>query len=370
MIVTDSQTDLPGSVPAPAGLSGIPEHLVFAHAFTPLPDKEALRKILTICIEASMFVDEGRQATFRIIVTNTAFTRQNSIILEPLELSAKNVGRLAICCTASTGALAIDVSASSIVEIIENPTPSYSEVSFLVNRPGSVVISVRGRECGRVDNLELRVVQPTLLDKHSAQSAVAKALAIPGGSEGLKAASALLRIGTMMRDLGHGGTLLVSPTQNVLSKPFKFPASSAAVRLAMEPLPLADNLDEHLRADLERSRAEVLTAALRLVAATSQTDGAVLMTPELNLQGFGCFVEVGSSAPPPVRLVDGYDLEQAGRSPTVSAQQIGGARHQSAVRFVHGNAGSVAIVASQDGGLTLAFPMGTEVAVLRSIVGL
>lgn len=370
MTAKDPHTGLPGSVPAPAGLSGIPESQIFAHEFTPLPDKDSLRKILDVCIASSMFVDEGRHATFRIVVANTEFTRPQSISLVPLEFLAKNVGRLAMCCTANSGALAVDVSASRIVAILESTTASYSELSFFVGRPGSVVISVMGRECARIDNLELKIVQPASIDRYSALTAVASALSIRDFSKGLKVASAFLRIGAMMRDIGHGGTLLVSPTQNVLSKPFKFPASSAAVRLAMEPVNLPDNIDDHLRAALERSHSEVLTAALRLVAATSQTDGAVLMTPEMDLHGFGCFVEVGSDALPPVRPVDGYDLDQVGSAQTVSAQQIGGARHQSAIRFVHGNPDSVAIVASQDGGLTLAIPIGNEVAVLRSIVGI
>ena len=87
-------------------------------------------------------------------------------------------------------------------------------------------------------------------------------------------------------------------------------------------------------------------AAMQAIAPLAGVDGAVVMTYDLKLLGFGAKIgfELGPDVP-----VNRFQAKP-GHQPIVSShlEDLGGMRHQSAARFIAANRGAVAIVVSQD----------------------
>lgn len=86
---------------------------------------------------------------------------------------------------------------------------------------------------------------------------------------------------------------------------------------------------------------------LRPIARLAAVDGAVVLSEDLDVLGFGAMVNVGSV--PAVYLVTAAS-EHAVR---IRIEDAGGSRHQAAVRFVGQNHGSIALVISHEGHLSL-----------------
>jgi hypothetical protein len=86
---------------------------------------------------------------------------------------------------------------------------------------------------------------------------------------------------------------------------------------------------------------------LRPVARMAAVDGAVVLTSDLSVLGFGAMISV----------VGGRDVflvnTSTGGADRIAIDDAGGTRHQSAIRFACANPGSVALVISHDGHLSV-----------------
>jgi hypothetical protein len=108
--------------------------------------------------------------------------------------------------------------------------------------------------------------------------------------------------------------------------------------------------------DLEHLEQSIFEMS-RVIAGFTAIDGAVVLDKRLAIIGFG--VEVGGESPatPPVwRAVD-----TEGRQRQISAIEDVGTRHRAAYRFVQGHPGGLAIVISQDGGVSFVANRNDEV---------
>ncbi|MES1209634.1 MAG: hypothetical protein ABUS79_27165, partial [Pseudomonadota bacterium] len=100
-------------------------------------------------------------------------------------------------------------------------------------------------------------------------------------------------------------------------------------------------------ANLERLEQAVFEWS-RLVANLAGTDGAVVLDKRFALLGFGA--EVSAELPSPERVWRALDTE-GGRRESDELESVG-TRHRAAYRFVHECPGGLAIVISQDGGVS------------------
>jgi hypothetical protein len=169
----------------------------------------------------------------------------------------------------------------------------------------------------------------------------------------------------------HGGTLLVVPDASgpwldsltPFTHQFLQPDTSvrdSIVAAQRQEVSHAETLAKlHARNVSENVQSAVLQAlsqvswhhpdgVLRPTARLAAVDGAVVLTADLDVLGFGAMISVGSI--PDVYLVR-PGAEEKKRIPIV---EVGGARHQSAVRFVGQNRQAVSLVISHDGHLSLA----------------
>jgi hypothetical protein len=190
---------------------------------------------------------------------------------------------------------------------------------------------------------------------------------------------ALLGLADALIQAGHGGAILVSkrPAEEVrrhrigLTYPSFGPLRTLEepVLEAQETAPDASPDSELLAhfKSVERQRDIYRTARLGTV------DGAVLVDPHLRITGFGAMIDVkGMRGAGRAFVVDlsaamqhlseaPADLSRVSARTEVPVEQVGGQRHQSAIRWCStSGAALLALVCSQDGAASLIAPIGPD----------
>jgi CBS domain-containing protein len=172
----------------------------------------------------------------------------------------------------------------------------------------------------------------------------------------------------MMKRNGHGGAFWIMPSagtpfegqvQRLTSHGSLFePVASALVRAGVGMVSFRDFRSATAEALIQDAESGGISHTLLQLAAT---DGAVLLSLEPRLLGFGAFVH----APPPDRI----RLRREGRTESVSAQTLGGGRHRSAAAFCAGGSPGerAALVVSQDRIATMFFNVGADGAGLGAL---
>jgi hypothetical protein len=108
--------------------------------------------------------------------------------------------------------------------------------------------------------------------------------------------------------------------------------------------------------DLERLEQAVFELS-RVLASLTATDGAVVLDKRLHLLGFGA--EVSADLPAPERVWRALDAE--GQRRAAEAVESVGTRHRAAYRFAQRHPNGLAIVVSQDGGVSFVSQRGDDV---------
>jgi hypothetical protein len=171
---------------------------------------------------------------------------------------------------------------------------------------------------------------------------------------------------------GHGGTLLVVPeAAGSWEESLKF-----AHRLAVPDTTVCDVIRQNLRDQTTIAEASVqvstidvsdhikhsilaglahrplpLASLVEPYATLASVDGAVVVTKDMRIVGFGAKISVDS--PPGATVCMLRPLSGLQELVPVPIAESGGTRHQSAVRFVLANKDTVALVVSQDRHLSM-----------------
>lgn len=184
----------------------------------------------------------------------------------------------------------------------------------------------------------------------------------------------LIEIAILMMEHGHGGCLLFvkkdSEWKNSISLPIVYasnsflPYSGAAFKLksAMdifndEPLPQWSEIypeEERKKVFSQEAARHQLEDAVNLISRLTAVDGATVITNSFSVSGFGAKIKPINSEDVPKKVIieepfENYeDIEK-------ELAFLGGTRHQSAAQFVYDQKDSIAIVASQDGKLSVMY---------------
>jgi hypothetical protein len=162
-----------------------------------------------------------------------------------------------------------------------------------------------------------------------------------------------------MRKHGHGGTLLVIPTEG----------TDGILQSSIKPLEMApESSFDYIRQKLVKEEDEELYAYERnvpnyslpwsfdneaqLLAQATAVDGATIITKDFSLIAFGAKIEKASQDVPEQVLVS-EPFEDSRRPTPKPLSDLGGTRHQSAAQFVFDQRNAFAIVASQDGRISV-----------------
>jgi hypothetical protein len=199
---------------------------------------------------------------------------------------------------------------------------------------------------------------------------------------------ALAAIARMILEDGHGGAVLIVPdddgdwVNSLTSFECRFASPDTAVRdgirqelhnstsvartiQQLSEANISDELRDRAIAGMSQSRGADARSAMRRVASLAGVDGAVVVTRDLRVLGFGAKIGVTDVSP------SVYHLRPELREQALVAERVqtsGGTRHQSAARFVAANKESAALVISQDVHLSVMHwhPPADGVAILRN----
>lgn len=205
-------------------------------------------------------------------------------------------------------------------------------------------------------------------------------------------ASTFKRLLCEIRDMKHGGAILVLSTADMVEGTCKIKYLIDFERLHIaivkqivhtyqenqfEKVIHSEYLDrnkevmpvdlylEDMIARYDRQDANAAIAgSIKFISTLSKHDGAVLMSPDFSVSGFG--VEVTTSEPPEKIVSVKKSSKSVLKSKPINPERFG-TRHRSAMRFCWTNPGSVAFVISQDGGVRAITRLNERVVIWEDI---
>jgi hypothetical protein len=154
----------------------------------------------------------------------------------------------------------------------------------------------------------------------------------------------LIQLAASMRQTGHGGALLVVPSdvptwRDSIVTPMQYEVDPPYGELSR--LSCAAGADPD---DLKR--------AVDAIAGLTAVDGATVITDRYDLLAFGTKI-TRKRGNPPVEWVNLTEPVEGSMPVRATPAQLGGTRHLSAAQFVHDQRDATALVASQDGRFTV-----------------
>jgi hypothetical protein len=181
----------------------------------------------------------------------------------------------------------------------------------------------------------------------------------------------IARILLRIRDMRHGGALLITPDMSITGLEIKYSIEYPRLRQALHGLGIATiekthasdlifevseagestvEMGLHLAESVARTEREdvesEIDGTLWFIACLSRVDGLVLMGPDLSVYGFGTVITV--EEPPTVLRAARDNQGDPALLVPLSYDQFG-TRHRSMMRYCNSYPGSVGFVVSQDG---------------------
>ncbi len=337
------------------------------------PDQLAL--LVETAFWASLEVNEGRATRVRIALVAAGRIPESTVFSAPAPYDAQQIAKLAqaapqdgcLLVTAADdglwiwglgrerpaphlGAIVLDVWEPGIVRVGIGPYPAFA----VLNGRSNAVIE------GRNTNLP-RYLQRILGKSRPGDDALESKAC-------WRECGAFADLARMIVADGHGGIVLVVPDEvgpwmDSLN-PFAYRFASADTSIAetirrklcrerdtadvIQKLfseDSADSFEDSLRGTVSSWPVDV-DHAVRAVASLAKADGAVVITRDLAVLGFGAKIAVRGDTLPRTVLFRPVPGDQDFR--VAPFEDIGGTRHQSSARFVEAHRDSAALVISQD----------------------
>lgn len=355
-----------------------------------LPSTQQIGLLLDVPFFASQYMDEGRQTALSVEFTdvpkNLSDRRDSYEFDKPISFNPRELAKLAPAVEAATTHLGVRPVGQDELEvwgvihygnkqINTNTTRVASGVLAETSGIGAVKLQLKGRPLLRFnkgDALLFEGSSPVLASTHFLQI-VRRFIGCFGSTEkAINHKSRMLYdIASAITDLHHGGAVLLQERKNISrgitikfkSKGLICNRLSDALGLhaehalplpneAMFEFPLIGDDPRHANSYYQLLNSEWAQTryqkAVAFVARLSAVDGAVLVDEHLNIAGFGAFIDFDPGLDSETKIMQRN--ADVSRWTEIELSKVGGARHQSAVRFCKGQSGpALAIIVSQDG---------------------
>jgi hypothetical protein len=324
-----------------------------------LPRPENFAEFMQAVFFGSLVAEEGRVHKFSVVLAPAENLFKPYEFLEPRKLTPDEIGKLAPAL--ENQAAAFWCWSAENDQVMLRGFTSFTGASFQVRstKPGELlcwhgygedraIVSATGFrfvDTGRFSLARALVPEEEVRGlEHDAE--------ILARVKGTSRASELEKVAARMRYHRHGGTILVVPSDN------KWRASVSTSALwphqpysaIREDLEAADKHPPSLFEEgfWERASRESADRSLWLLSRITAVDGAVVISRELDVFAVGAKIHPAQPGrrPEMVAVSEPFEDSQL-REETL--QDLGGMRHQSAAQFVFDQRRSIAIVASQDG---------------------
>lgn len=308
-------------------------------AATLLGEAERLYRLCERCFWASLEKDERREVRGTLILCSPTDTLSARAFVTPVPVTVQNLVALLIASPRTPLAVHDGPGGLTIWGLLDSEPSGLPRLRIVGN--GTLLASCSHRVLALLHRGAVSI--PVAADETSLAHLVAWAL---GKEHTLEARgnipAKLIRVGTTMIRHGHGGILvLVQPEDHSWRQSVRFRFSFDAGS-ALGGIPGAQGQPTSSPQASHQS-------LLSLVGDLSLIDGAVVMDLDLRLLGFGAKLLFSTED----FLVTTLNAVTGEMSERVSLAELGGMRHQSAARFIHGNRSSEVFVVSQDGRLSM-----------------
>jgi hypothetical protein len=378
-VVQKGRWSLEGDEPLWETLHKVMEALFHEPGLDPatyLPTPKELKAIAEAVFWATTHPDEGR---FPLVSVVFGPSRGNALALtSPRDLVARSLAALAPTLRATPsriGASRIGVQRSTDGRLVVwGISLEHGDlVQIRGVRPCRVVFQLGLRRLGLLTSEGLELQEG--LGLGAAHCALLLSNAFPGKTHRLAIGSLLVMLLNSMRERRHGGAIVVVPKSDreclkALSFPYAL-ASGGGSGLGLLSVYLQDiagrftEITPAEQLDRLRETAPDLNAALlgftskveRLlldtveqIAALTGIDGALVLTDDLEVLGFGAKLSAAAVNDDAVVRCPGTRIDDLKpSSPRVPIALLGGTRRQSSARFVCANKGALTLVLSHDG---------------------
>jgi len=322
-----------------------------------MPSIEQLRELLDVSFFASLMKEEGEQVSFTIgyISQELGLESKWSIIRfpSPQPLAPETIRRLSPALVPDNVYCGVFPNLDGTLEVWgliylprligQGMRQELLGITISSYQPGVILVRRSARDImiysrGYVTFLD----EKESLDQTGLRMLLANLVGDEPFPQRFRIAAQLIRLASVALQAGHGATFLVIPRDTV---------------------PNPNSLSQpRIRPD-EQSRS-LISAALQnpafeslpdLLARLSFLDGAMVLDDALNLLGAGAMIEPPSdSAKKDIQVVLLNPAKPKDLSKPISINDFSsGARHRSAIQFCDSNPGSVALVVSHDGVMSL-----------------
>jgi hypothetical protein len=313
-----------------------------------VPDAETIESIINAAFWASLRREEGYVPKISLAFLSPQQTAHPLIFERPLRIEPGALTRIAPAVERAGIHLGVWRDSEEGLSVW-GAARGIPTLCFVVEvaAPGLIVIKNHSGASGKFVNVavlegdQIKVVNRQTNSVPDYPSLLTSLLGFDSSVSWLQAPSTFVRLAVAMRAHGHGGSLLVIPSgtdswRDSIVSPMLYALS-----------PHFSGLTNLSDAEPEKAR-----RLIDGVAGLTAVDGAVVLTDRYEVVGFGAKImrRKGQGQVEQVRMMEPIE---GGIAALVHPEQIGGTRHLSAAQFVHDQRNAAALVASQDGRLTI-----------------
>lgn len=346
-----------------------------------LAKETELANLVNCAFWASLLQEEGREVSISLCLISPDVATKSISLERELPFTPESLRKLSPALVSPSNYIGISKSASGSLWIWGiGRFPPENSVRLEARRAGQVSIKIG------FDNAAIFYpgAEPRYLGGQGMarfNSLMTLVLNVSDPDEADLNRSALLgELVNRMRRHGRGGTILLLPDfanlnwEVSIAQPIPYRAKAdqpSIAEISGQTIRTWNTVSEN-ESDNAKRRAHFvqlsqnLDVELDAVAGMTAVDGAVLLNTNLKLLGFGAKITAGQqpSGPPNILV---WELAHESKEFSMAFEKIGGTRHQSAAKFVAQHNLCGAIVASQDGRLSVMFSRDeNQVTIVRA----
>jgi hypothetical protein len=321
-----------------------------------VPDAETIEAVIDAAFWASLRREEGYTPRISLALLSPEETAQPLIFGRPLPLHPATLTRVAPA--VERPGIHLGVWRQHEELSVWGTTRAIPSLCFVleVAAPGLLVIKHHsGEESGKFVNAAvLEGDQIKWVDEHAPDvpdcpELMTSLLGFDSPASWVHSVNVLVQLAVSMRAHSRGGSLLVVPAgteswRESIVRPMLYAVSP--------PFSQLTQLSREAPGESRLVWQEALNRTVDAIAGLTAVDGAVVMTDQYELLGFGAKITRRKGRDRVERVTVTEPIE-GGAAIVAHPEELGGTRHQSAAQFVHDQREAVALVASQDGRFTI-----------------
>ena len=340
---------------------------------TLIPTREIIIQMIDAAVWTSFATDEGDTVSISIILNQAEDTFDTFLFDRPISFDVRNLVKMGAALANPRADIGVwpDEEGDLAVWGFKSRSANTLIANLCVQAlaPGRVLITYGGKSLAALIGNEAVFVDHTHL-----MSKIIPRLSSPTAEQGdkmlrLMRYMSVLNIARRMREHGRGGTLLAVPDKvewqrsidtpvpytggaNFLESDYDVAKKPSLVNTVTDFFGSLVKNKKVVEVENLRRMGDQVEQQCRHIARLTAVDGALVMSFDRFVFCFGAKIIVAENQTP-VRNLKVYKPVEGDAGRDLSVTDLGGTRHQSAAQFAQGQPGSVAIVVSQDGDVTI-----------------